>query len=161
MTPKALEALFDDQFIPAVGTMMASGHSCASAAMSILANASWMRVVGTGVEKAAAGGGAGASAEAAAATPAKSAMKADKSGMVRNANGELEFVTATKYTQMRTVHEKQVRDMKEARERDRRGGGGPPRRETGYRGVHYQQPYEPRYDEPHHEARRDRDRPQR
>ena len=43
----------------------------------------------------------------------------------------------------------------------RHGGGGPPRRETSYRGVHYQQPYDSRYDEPHYEARRDRDRPQR
>ena len=96
--------------------------------MSILANASWMRVTGTGVEKAAASGGAGSSTEAAAATPAKSAMKADKTGMVRNSAGEVEFVTATKYTQMRSAHEKQVKDMKEARERDRRGGSGPPRR---------------------------------
>jgi len=160
VTPKALEALFDDQFIPAVGTMMASGHSCASAAMSILANSAWMRVTSAGVEKAAASCGAGASTEVAAATPAK-AMKADKSGLVRNSSGEVEFITATKYTQMRTAHEKQVKDMKDARERDRHGGGGPPRRETSYRGVHYQQPYDSRYDEPHYEARRDRDRPQR
>ena len=161
LTPKALEALFDDQFIPAVGTMMASGHSCASAAMSILANASWMRVASAGVEKGTSGGGAGASTEVTAATPAKSAMKADKTGIVRNSSGEVEFITAAKYTQMRTAHEKQLKDMKDARERDRRGGGGPPRRETAYRGVHYQQPYEARYDEPHYEARRDRDRPQR
>ena len=38
LTPKALEALFDDQFVPTLGAMMAAGHSCASAAMSILAN---------------------------------------------------------------------------------------------------------------------------
>ena len=38
LTPKALESLFDDQFVPTLGAMMAAGHSCASAAMSILAN---------------------------------------------------------------------------------------------------------------------------
>ena len=156
LTPKALEALFDDQFIPTVGTMMASGHSCASAAMSILANSAWMRVAGAGSEKAAAGGVAGASTEVTAATPAKS-MKADKAGLVRNAAGEVEFITATKYTQMRTAHEKQVKEMKAARERDRRGGGGP-RQETSYRGVHYPQYHDSRYDEPQYEVRRDRDR---
>jgi hypothetical protein len=156
LTPKALEALFDDQFIPTVGTMMASGHSCASAAMSILANSAWMRVAGAGVEKAAAGGVTGTGTEVTAATPAKS-MRADKAGLVRNAAGEVEFITATKYTQMRTAHEKQVKDMKAARERDRRGGGGP-RQETSYRGTHYPQYHDSRYDEPQYEVRRDRDR---
>ena len=152
LTPKALEALFDDQFVPTLGTMMAAGHSCASAAMSILANAAWMRVSGTGVDKTTTGGGSG-TAETAAATPPK--MKADKSGAVRNASGEIEFYTAQKVTQMRTAHEKQVSDMKHARERDRSkaGGGSGPRPQTSYRS---QQPYDARYDEPQYEARRER-----
>ena len=150
LTPKALEALFDDQFVPTLGTMMAAGHSCASAAVSILANAAWMRVSGTGVDKTATGGGSGA-AEMATATPPK--MKADKSGAVRNASGEIEFYTAQKVTQMRAAHEKQVSDMKHARERERSRAGGGSGPQTSYRS---QQPYDARYDEPQYEARRER-----
>ena len=63
LSPKALEALFDEQFIPTLGSMMTTGHSCASAAVNILANAAWMR--GSGLEKPGATG-AGASTETSA-----------------------------------------------------------------------------------------------
>ena len=80
-------------------------------------------------------------------------MKPDKSGAVRNANGEIEFYSAQKVTQMRTAHEKQVSDMKHARERERSRAGGGSGPQTSYRS---QQPYDARYDEPRYEARRDR-----
>ena len=158
LSPKALEALFDEQFIPTLGSMMTVGHSCASAAMSILANAAWMR--NSGQEKPAATGGAGASAESAVATP-KAKMTPDKGGFVKNESGEVTFVTATKHTQMRSHLEKQIADLSAARERDRKkiawhpGVSRPP---TGYRGQYEydQHRYEARHDEAQYEPRRDR-----
>ena len=116
LSPKALELLFDDQFIPTLGSMMVSGHSCASAAANIIANAAWMRVSGERLTPAT---GAGSGAEAPATTPSKSKMNPDKSGAIKDEAGEVVAYTATKVTQMRKIHERQVAEMAAARKRDK------------------------------------------
>jgi len=83
LSPKALEALFDEQFVPTLGSMMTTmttGHSCASAAVNIMANAAWMR--SSGLEKPGATGGASTetSAEApkAKTTPEKGGRRQER-----------------------------------------------------------------------------------
>jgi hypothetical protein len=117
LSPKALEALFDEQFVPTLGSMMTTGHSCASAAVNIMANAAWMR--SSGLEKPGATGGSGASTEASAEAP-KAKTTPEKGGVVKSEAGEVEYVSATKHTQMRNHYEKQISEMSAARERDKR-----------------------------------------
>ena len=155
LSPKALEALFDDQFIPTLGSMMVSGHSCASATMSIIANAAWMRATG---EKLAPAAGAGSSTEA-SASAAKSKMTPEKGGTIKNEAGEVVGLTMTKVTQMRSAHEKQVAEMSAARKKDKERHAtwqGLPRPPTSYRGYYEQPRYDSRHDEAQYEPRRDR-----
>jgi hypothetical protein len=156
LSPKALETLFDDQFIPTLGSMMVSGHSCASAATSIIANAAWMRVSG---EKLTPAAGAGSGAEASAATPSKSKMNPDKSGAIKNEDGEIVAYSAAKVTQMRENHERQVAEMAAARKKDKErptSWDGSPRPQTVYRGQYDQPRYDARHDEGQYDPRRDR-----
>ena len=148
LSPKALEALFDDQFIPTLGSMMVSGHSCASAATSIIANAAWMRVSGERLTP-----------EASAATPSKSKMNPDKSGAIKNEDGEIVAYSATRVTQMRENHERQVAEMAAARKKDKErptSWDGSPRPQTAYRGQYDQPRYDARHDEGQYDPRRDR-----
>ena len=152
LSPKALEALFDEQFVPTLGSMMTTGHSCASAAVNIMANAAWMR--SSGLEKLGATGGTGASTETSAEAP-KAKTTPEKGGVVKSETGEVEYVSATKHTQMRNHYEKQIAEMTAARERDKRKVAWQsegPRPQTSYRG-HSEYEYEPRYDSRHDEAR--------
>ena len=156
--PKALEALFDEQFIPTLGSMMTTGHSCASAAVNIMANAAWMR--SSGLEKPGATGGAGASTETSAEAP-KAKTTPEKGGVVKSEAGEVEYVSAAKHTHMRNHYEKQIADMSAARERDKRKvawHSEGPRPQTSYRGQYEydQHRYDARHDEAPYEPRRDR-----
>ena len=156
LSPKALETLFDDQFIPTLGSMMVSGHSCASAATSLIANAAWMRVSG---ERLTPTTGAGSGAEVSAATPSKSKMNPDKSGAIKNEDGEDVAYSATKVTQMRENHERQIAEMAAARKKDKErqmSWDGSPRPQTVYRGQYDQPRYDARHDEGQYDPRRDR-----
>ena len=120
--PKELEALFEDAFIPTLGGLMADGHSCSSGCQNILKTAAWMRPrPQETVAKTANSAGASTDATGTAAAPT---LKADKNGVVRGADGEALFYTASRVSKMQQGHTKQITEMKAAKQRLISGGGG-------------------------------------
>lgn len=113
--PKELEVLFEDSFISTLGGLMAEGHSCASGSQNILKTAAWMR---PRMPDAAAKtpNGAGASTDAAGSTPV-TLPKADRNGVVRGADGEVQYYTAARFQKLQAAHTKQIEQMKASKAR--------------------------------------------
>jgi hypothetical protein len=86
-------------------------------------------------------------------------MNPDKSGAIKNEDGEIVAYSATKVTQMRENHERQIAEMAAARKKDKErqmSWDGSPRPQTVYRGQYDQPRYDARHDEGQHDPRRDR-----
>ena len=124
--PKELEVLFEDNFVPTLGGLMAEGHSCASGCQNILLTAAWMRPRAPDATVRAPSVEAAGTASTSASTPTTAAptMRPDKNGVVKGADGQVLFYTADRVAKMQAGHTKTVEEMKASKARALAGNGG-------------------------------------